>query len=179
MIDPQTSQRWIYQLLFAALATALLFLQLLPLHTLPARFPGPDLLLCLTLAWVQRRPDFIPPLLLAAVFLVADLLLMRPPGLWTALVVLAAEFLRSRQTGAGEVPFAAEWLLTTVVIVAISLGYALILGVTATAFPGLAMSVIKIVMTVLAYPAVVLVAHQAFGLRRLTAAEIDAQRTAR
>ena len=63
----------------------------------PGRLPGPDIILLIALSWIVMRPDYVPVLLLAVVFLLTDLLLMRPPGLWTALAVLAGEFLRNRQ----------------------------------------------------------------------------------
>lgn len=166
MIDPATSKRWLYRLLFVGLAAVLLFLHLLPLDAMPSCFAGPDLMLCLAFVWVQRRPDFLPPLLLVAVFLMSDLLLMRPPGLWTALVLLGAEFLRSRHQGASEMPFPAEWAFTSAVIVAISLGYVLILSVTAANHAEPAMAVVQAMMTVLFYPLVVLLTHVAFNLHR-------------
>ena len=46
---------------------------------MPARWPGPDLIAVrLTLAWVLRRPDYVPALLIALVVLVEDLLLHAP-----------------------------------------------------------------------------------------------------
>src|SRR6056297_633829 len=96
MADTLPTGRWRYWLLFLAIAAVLFFVQLLPLDLQPGRFPGPDVLLLLAIAWVLRRPDFVPVLLVAAVFLLADILFMRPLGLWTALVVLGMEFLRAR-----------------------------------------------------------------------------------
>ena len=43
---------------------------------------GPDLLIAFAFAWSLRRPEYVPSLLLALLFLLADLLLQRPPGLW-------------------------------------------------------------------------------------------------
>jgi hypothetical protein len=45
--------------------------------------------------------------------LVEDLVLLRPPGLWTALVVLATEFMRSRAALTRELNFVVEWLLVS------------------------------------------------------------------
>ena len=96
MGDFWRSAHWMYRGLFLAIAVVLLFLRLLPLGQSAGAFPGPDLLLCLIMAWVVRRPDYLPLAMIVIVMLMEDLLLMRPPGLWTALVVLATEFLRSR-----------------------------------------------------------------------------------
>jgi len=173
VIDPLTSRRWLYRSLFVALAGVLIFLRLLPLSTEPVRFPGPDLLLCLAFAWIQRRPDYLPPVLLVAVFLGADLLMMRPPGLRTALVLLGAEFLRSRHQGSAELPFATEWALTAVVVAAVSVVYSLALYVTASDYPGAAMTIVHIVMTIVFYPVVVVASRTLFKLRRPTLGDLD------
>ncbi|MGB8621516.1 MAG: rod shape-determining protein MreD [Paracoccaceae bacterium] len=173
MITPQTSSLWLHRLLFVALAAVLLFLHLLPLDATPSRFPGPDLLLCLAFAWVQRRPDYLPPLLLAGVFLMTDILLMRPPGLFTALVVLGAEFLRSRHQGSVELPFPAEWLFTSVAVAGVNLGYVLVLGITAAPHAAWSMAAVQTVMTIIFYPLVVLLVRLSFNLRRLTPGEFD------
>jgi len=41
--------------------------RILPLSTEPGSVPGPDVVLCLTFAWVLRRPEYVPALLIAAV----------------------------------------------------------------------------------------------------------------
>ena len=84
------SSLWMHRLLFLAVALFLIFIRLLPLPNSAGRLPGPDLLLCLICAWTVRRPEYLPVLMVAAVVLLEDMLLMRPPGLWTGLVILAA-----------------------------------------------------------------------------------------
>jgi hypothetical protein len=60
--------------------------------------------------------------------LVEDLILMRPPGLWTAIVVLATEFLRSRTALTRELNFVVEWLLVSGLMVGMLLAYRLVFG---------------------------------------------------
>lgn len=179
MFDPSTIRKWRYRLIFIAVAAVLFFLHLLPTDTLPSHFPGPDLLLCLAFAWVQRRPDFVPPLLLGAVFFMADLLFMRPPGLWTALMLVGAEFLRTRHNGSTEMPFAAEMLFTASVVVAMTVAYVLVLSATGAPHAALSMYMVQMVMTILFYPVVVLLSRHAFDLRRPPASELSAQRATR
>ena len=112
---------WVYRAAFVAIALALLFVRLLPLGSVAGDWPGPDLMLCLMLAWVTQRPDHLPTALIALVVLAEDMILMRPPGLWTALVVLATEFLRARSALTRELGFAAEWLLIAGVMIAMLL----------------------------------------------------------
>ena len=130
MAEARHGRVWVYRGLFVAFSLALLFLRLLPLGGEIGKWPGPDLMLGLMLAWVTRRPDHLPAVLIGLVVLAEDLMLMRPPGLWAALVVLATEFLRARSTLTRELGFAAEWLLIAVVMVTMLLGYRLIYSLT-------------------------------------------------
>lgn len=164
---------WMYRLTFVALAAALAFVQLLPLDLGPGQIPGPDILLLLAFSWVVMRPEFVPVALLAAVMFLADLLFMRPLGLWTALVILGAEFLRGRSFTLRDTPFLLEWLLVAAVIVAIFLANALILALFAVTQPGFGLTLIRLVATILAYPLVVILAGRAIGLKKIVPGEVD------
>ena len=74
-----SSRTWPMRAAFVALSLALIFVHLLPLETVPRKWAPPDILLAFAFAWVLRRPDYVPALLVAGVFLMADLLLQRPP----------------------------------------------------------------------------------------------------
>jgi len=78
---------WVYRISFVFLGLALIVLQLLPLQTIPQTWAGPDVMMCLVFAWSVRRPDYVPTLLIAAVILLEDFLIQRPPGLHAALIV--------------------------------------------------------------------------------------------
>ncbi|MFO1201144.1 MAG: hypothetical protein U1E58_00740 [Tabrizicola sp.] len=73
-------EHWIFRGLFLAIAMLLLFIRLLPLGSAPGALPGPDLLICVIMAWIVRRPDFLPMPLIFLVILTEDLILMRPRG---------------------------------------------------------------------------------------------------
>ncbi|WP_095590281.1 rod shape-determining protein MreD [Actibacterium ureilyticum] len=173
MVDPATTQRWMHYGLFVAVAGAILFILILPLSTTPQKIPGPDLLVCLAFAWVQRRPDYLPPLLLAAILLVADFLLMRPPGLWAILTLLGAEFLRTRHQGSGEMPFPAEWGFVAVVVILMALINWIVLGITVVPHHDLPSALIRAVMTIIAYPLIVLVTRQVFNIRRAGTGDME------
>ncbi|WP_225027620.1 rod shape-determining protein MreD [Xinfangfangia pollutisoli] len=166
---------WGYRALFLGLALFLLFVRLLPLGNTAGAFPGPDLLLCLSLAWMMRRPDFLPVWLLVAVFLTEDLILMRPPGLWCALVVLATEFLRARTALTRELNFLVEWLLAAGLMVAMLVAYRLVFLVTMLPQPPFGFAVVQVVWSVLAYPVVVGLSRLAFDLKKPATGEIDPQ----
>ncbi|MBK5935113.1 hypothetical protein CCR78_14155 [Rhodovulum imhoffii] len=172
-------RQFLYPLVFAGVGLAFLFVRLLPVGSLVGGFPGPDVMLCLAFAWVQRRPDYLPPLLLVAVFLTLDLMLLRPPGLWTALVLLGAEFLRSRRQLSAEMPFGVEWALVGVVLVMITLLEALILSLTAVHHPGIGQALMQTVSTLAAYPVIVFVSKFGLGVRRPTPDEANRRRPPR
>lgn len=160
------SSLWGYRVLFVLLASVLAFIQLLPLDPGPGQFPGPDLLLLLALFWTVVRPALLPVWLLALVFLASDLLLMRPPGLWTALAILGCEFLRSRRVVLRNAPFPVEWALLAVVITAMTVANALILSIFAVPQPSFGLTVIRMVFTIAVYPLVVILAGRAIGLSK-------------
>jgi rod shape-determining protein MreD len=174
MAEGVPSTVWAYRALFAVLALALLFLRLLPLGSVAGAWPGPDLLMCLTFAWVLRRPDYVPLVLIALVVLLEDLLLMRPPGLWAALMVLGAEFLLNRTSLTRELSFVVEWVLVAGVMAAVVMGNRLVLAVTMLDQPSLGQTIIQLVASILCYPVVVFLSRLAFGVRKPAAGEIDA-----
>lgn len=164
---------WGYRLLFLALAGALMFTQLLPLEMSPGQFPGPDILMLLIFSWVIMRPAILPITLIAAVVLLSDILFMRPLGLWTLLVVLASEFLRTRATALRDTPFPLEWLLVAGVTAAVFMANALVLAVFAVSQAGLGLTLIGLIATIIAYPLVVILAGRTFGLRKIATGEVD------
>ena len=168
MAESPVGSVWAYRGLYAGLAFALLFLRMLPLGSVAGTWPGPDLLVCLTFAWVLRRPDYAP------VLLVEDLLVMRPPGLWTAIIVLAAEFLRQRGALAREISFAVEWLMVAAVMAASLMAFRLVLMLTLLPQASLGQAIIQLIASILCYPVVVGVSRLAFGVRKPATGEVDA-----
>lgn len=169
----RSAENWTYRLVFIALAAAIGFAQLLPLHPGSGRIPGPDVLMALAFAWVVMRPDYVPLALLVVVFFLADILFMRPLGLWTALVVLGSEFLRSRSFMLRDMPFLYEWFLVSGVVVAVFLGNTLMLAIFAVDQPSLGLTLIGLVATILAYPLVVILGGRGVGVKKIVPGEVD------
>lgn len=166
---------WAHRLIFAGVAGVLWFLRLLPMDPADAgRLPGPDLLLCLVLAWTIRRPEYLPVWLLTLILLTEDFLLMRPPGLWTALVVLAAEFLRSRIALVREINFSVEWVVVAMLMLGLFLANRLIMALVFLPQPDFGYAAIQVLWSVLSYPAVVAVSRYLLDLRKPATGEVDA-----
>lgn len=174
MITTLRNSVWLYRIGFVAIAIALLFFKMLPLGSIAGDWPGPDLMLCLMLAWVTQRPDHLPTALIALVVLAEDMILMRPPGLWTALVVLATEFLRARSALTRELGFAAEWLLIAGVMVGMLLAYRLVFAIAFMTQPGFGFAFAQTVGSILMYPVIVWLLRVVFNLRKPSTGEVDA-----
>jgi rod shape-determining protein MreD len=166
---------WAYRVAFVLLALGVLFARMLPLGSVAGDWPGPDLMLCLMLAWVTQRPEHLPMGLIAVVMLAEDMILMRPPGLWAAIVVLATEFLRTRSTLTRELGFVAEWILIAGVMIAMLLAYRLAFAIAFMSQPGFGFAFAQTVGSILMYPVVVWVLRVVLQLRKPTPGELDAK----
>ncbi|WP_127902591.1 rod shape-determining protein MreD [Solirhodobacter olei] len=164
---------WGHRALFVALALLLMIVRMLPLSTLPVSVPGPDILVCIACAWVLRRPDYVPVLLIAAVFLLEDFLLMRPPGLWAVIVLVGTEFLRNRVGLMREVGLAMEWALVSVVMFAMVVAYRLVFAAALMQEPPIALVALQLLGSILAYPVVVALSGLLFGLRKTAPGQTD------
>ena len=173
MAERSTGRLWGMRAAYLGLAILVLFAHLLPLQTMPRGFAGPDLLVAFTFAWVLRRPDFAPPIAIAAVMLVADMLLQRPPGLWSVLVLLASEWLKGQDRRLRENTFAAEWITVAIALAAITLLYRLVLGLLIVSPGTLFLVVMQYGLTILCYPVAVAVSALVFGVRRPAPGEFD------
>ncbi|MBT0958128.1 rod shape-determining protein MreD [Alphaproteobacteria bacterium KMM 3653] len=174
MIDPVTLRIFGYRALFAAVVMVLAFGRMLPLDMTATNLPGPDLITALAMAWVLRRPAYVPAGLILIVFLICDMLFQQPPGLWTMLVLLATEFLRARQALSRELPFPLEWGLVALLTFAMISGHQMMLGLFAVDRPALKLALVQGVFTLVAYPVVVFMSRWAMGLRKATPGEADA-----
>jgi rod shape-determining protein MreD len=166
-------EHWIFRGLFVAIALLLLFLRLLPLGNAPGALPGPDILLCMTLAWIVRRPDFLPMPLILVVFLIEDLILIRPPGLWTAIVILATEFLRGRVALTRELSFIVEWLLVSGLMLGMMLIYRMTLGLAFVPQAPFGFAIVQVLWSIAVYPVVVGLSRLALDLRKPAMGEVD------
>lgn len=191
MIDGATREIWLHRVLFIGIALLLIFWKLLPLPmpmtsdcavgdgwcaltTQLDRMPGPDIVLCIIFAWTMRRPDYLPALLIAVVVLTEDVLLMRPPGLWTALVLMASEFVRGRVALTRELNFAVEWLLVSGLMLALLVINHLTLAMVLLPQPSFGFALMQVVWSILCYPAVVFLSRFVLDLHKPAMGEVDA-----
>ena len=159
------------QVSFVLLSVWLLLADLLPLQTLPRSWAGPDLLFGFALAWSVRRPDYVPLTVLAGVFLLADFLLQRPPGLGAALMLLAAADLQKRSLTLRDAGFAAEWGRASLLIVGTALVGQVVQVLFLTTPPGMSLLISQTILTALAYPFCVAITAGVLGVRMISPGE--------
>ena len=128
----------------------------------------------LALAWVTRRPSLVPAVAVAAVFLLADFLFHKPPGLWAGLVLILSEILRGRVHTLRTLPFWMEWGTVSVGITVITAVERFTLSMVLVPQASLGLTLVQLTLTILAYPLVVFVSYAVFGVHRPAPGEVDA-----
>ncbi|MGJ8623489.1 MAG: rod shape-determining protein MreD [Yoonia sp.] len=175
MAERADTRLWVNRGIFVLLAFAFVVIDLVPRDMRPAAWAGPDMLLAVTLAWVARKPSYLPVLVVAAFFLMTDLLFMRPPGLWAALVVVLTEVIRRQHHEFRTMPFLAEWGTIAVGIIAITLINRIVLALVMLPQAPIGLTLSQMVATILVYPLVLVAAHFIFAVRRTAPGEIDSR----
>jgi rod shape-determining protein MreD len=172
-MENTTQHIWRYRALFLVLCAAIISIKLMPLSLDNTGVPGPDLLLALTLAWLLRQPAVVPLGAILAVFLLADFLFQRPPGLWTLLVILTCEILRRRRLTMTEFPFLLEWSAFAGAVLAMIVAERMLLSMLFIDAPPLGLSLAHAIVTAAIYPVVVGISKFLFGLRKIGPAEAE------
>ena len=166
MGDPGVFRLWGNRALYLGVVLLIVLVLMLPLGLTAGRLPGPDLILALTIAWALRRSDHLPILSLALAMLMVDLLLMRPPGLMAALTVIAVEVIRSREYQWRDLPPIIDWLIGAALITGVLVANALILAIFLVPQATLGQLLIRLILTVAAYPLVAATVRYVFRVRR-------------
>jgi len=133
------------------------------------------LLALLNLFFHVRRPEFVPPVILALLFLLTDFLLQRPPGLWALLALLACENFKMRGRSLRDATFPAEWLAAALLMVAVMLSYRIVLALALVPLPSWRLTLTELIFTILIYPVVVAFTHLLMGVRKSAPGDLDAR----
>ena len=140
------------KLTYLLIVMLLILFQTMPIHTSIDQFAMPDMLLVITFVWVMRRPDVMGPLLITIAFLFADMILQRPPGLWTLTALCSSMFLRSRTIYFKEVIFFYEWLMIGIVVIICFIAQQFLLLFTFLPTHDLVLLVKQAFFTIMLYP---------------------------
>lgn len=173
-MNPLTTPRhvWTYRGFYLAICLYIIIHKLLPLGLNDAGFPGPDLLLAVTFVWLLRQPAIVPIGAILGIFLLADFLFDRPPGLWTLMVIIVSESLRRRRLMLTEFPFLVEWAVFTGAVFAMVLLNRVVLWVLFVDLDPLGLTLTQAILTIGIYPLVVLVSKYILRLRKIGPADV-------
>jgi rod shape-determining protein MreD len=106
------------------------------------------------MVWVLRRPEQVPVLTIGLIFLIEDIILLRPIGLWAAVMVIGTEAARKREAGWRELPFMVEWLRVAILMAMMMAGYRFLMAMFFLPLPPLGQVILQYIATIAAYPLV-------------------------
>ncbi len=164
MRSPRPLPALVETTLFLALGLLAVLVPLTPLA--PAGgLVVPDVLYCLVIGWMVRRPATAPLWAVVALGLLGDVMLAWPLGLGALGLVLVSEWFRRWGRLFHSSPFPLEWLAATVGFAALLAGCRLALALVFAGGPGTRPLAAFLLATALAYPLVVLGLTWCLGLR--------------
>ena len=141
--------------LFLSLGLLAVLMPLAPLGPAGA-LVVPDLLYCLAVGWMVRRPATAPLWAVLLLGLFGDVMLSRPIGLGALGLVLVAEWFRRWGRLFHSSPFPLEWLAATVGFAALLAGSRIALALVFAPAPSPGALASYLFATALAYPIAVL-----------------------
>ena len=140
-----------------------IYVEAAPLGIGPSAPPSPDLLLCVVVYWIVRRPDSTPLLAVFALGLVRDLVTDLPTGAGALALVLAAEVVRRSRHRLARGSFMLEWLTLSAAAFGTAAFLWLLIALTLTQPPYVIDLFHQSLYTVMAYPLIVVAFR--WGLR--------------
>ncbi len=153
-------------IVFSLSCAVILFVKLIPLDLLPGRIAPPDIMFCLAVALLIRRPGALPMWLVALVFLLNDILLSQPLGLWALIVLATSEVVRGTRSNVREMLFLSEWFWFAGLYVAATVALFVLKFLLFIPREPLTMILPMLVFTVACYPVVVLYLNYVFKVAK-------------
>jgi rod shape-determining protein MreD len=174
MGDIRPLRLWIYRGGFVAIGFALVLWSIVPFDMTAGTLPAPDIFYCITMLYVVRRPVFVPVWSIFCVFFLRDILTQAPLGLFTLLIVLGSEIVRTNIQVFREYLFALEWLWVAIIFACIAIIQQILMFLTLSQTPRIVDQLYLIVFTVATYPVIVGAVKYGFGITRPRPGESDA-----
>jgi len=147
---------------------------LLPFDLSAEGLPRPDILYIITIIYLIRRPEIVPVWAVFLVFFLRDVLTTAPLGLWTFLVLVGTEVVRSNIQAFREYPFLLEWAWVVAIYGGALVAQQVVLTLTLAVTPGALDQLFQALFTAAAYPVIVAVLRFGFGIKRPPPGEYDA-----
>ncbi len=160
-----SSRRWYEVFLFTVLGLVSIGLPIMPMGLTADSIPFPDLMFCLFAAWIVRRPETAPMVLVAGLGILADAMMMRPIGLWALMLLVGTEGLRISERAFRDIPFALEWAYVSGLLIILTILQNVILLVSFADVYDFSTMMWHVLRTIAIYPLVVAVLHWIFRIR--------------
>lgn len=164
---------WRARLLFSLACILIIFVHSVPLDLSPKNIIMPDVMLVITIAIVIRKAAFIPYWLVGSLFLIADVMLNRPMGLWAFIVLATVEVVRVNRFMFRDMFFVTEWLMVAIIIVAMYMIQQFFLAFSLAPPYPMDSLIWKMTATALSYPILVFAITRLFGIRKPSPAEFN------
>lgn len=148
---------------------------LIPFDLTAGRVPGPNLLFCVTFVLVIRRPEVVPVWSIFAVYFLQELFSSSAFGLWTLLVVLATELVRTNLQAFREYNFMLQCLWFGSVLLGMLAVQKAVLTLSVVTGPTVNDQMIIFALTLLCYPVTALIMEFIFGIDTPAPGELDAR----
>ncbi|MBL6856101.1 MAG: hypothetical protein ISQ88_06980 [Rhodobacteraceae bacterium] len=143
---------WFQRTVYSVISLLFIIWLISPQNSLPQAIPAPEFLLCLTLVVILRKPEVLPVILIAIIFLFCDFLFSRPVGLWSGIVIILTEFTKAQYWRYKGSNFVTTWLFSSFVI-AFGIGtYILILILFVVPHTNLSQYLVWVLITIFSYP---------------------------
>ena len=165
---------WMYRIGYVGVGSTCILLSIIPFDLSANTLPYPDIFYCFTMIFIVRRPEYVSVWAVFFVFFLRDILTQAPLGLFTFLVIMASEVVRANIQAFREYNFWLEWLWVAAIFIVIMVVQQTILALTLSDMPQLMENILPILLTVMAYPAIVGLVQYGFGLQRPQPGELDA-----
>ena len=112
----------------------------------------PDLLTCLIFAILINRPKLFPPHMVLLIYILSDIILMKPIGLYCALIFIAAELIRRFNQFIRKESFLIHWLIFLSCLAAVQVLNISVHKLFFMPYPNLVLLVKQFILTIAFYP---------------------------
>lgn len=157
---------WFEIIMFIVCGFVAIGVSILPMSLTPSSSAFPDLLFPVVIAWVIRHPTTAPIFLVVMLGILADVMMMRPIGLWALMLLMSSEAIRLAERTFRDIPFLLEWFYVGALFTILMLLQNLLLFISFSSLYDAGDIVIHIVFSVAFYPLIVLVLRWMVGIRR-------------
>lgn len=164
---------WKARCAFALFCLLVIFIHSVPLDLSPKTIIMPDVMILATIAMVIRKAKFVPYWMIGSLFLIADIMLNRPLGLWAFITLATLEIIRVNRFLFRDMFFVTEWLMVVIALVMMYLIQQFFLAFSLAPTYPMDSLILKMAATALCYPIVVLVITKLFGIRKPSPAEFN------